>query len=163
MGDLPELNTFMAGCPDVKADFDVVTSWFKYWKAQGEMKVYSTAYKDIVGNMAEFKTDYSTLRGDYDSKDWNAVGKDASVIAKLALPVATSGLREDPVDCGDFTLTNQDIADYLAGFVHGFSGNDHKAYFETCIHINESFEHDVCSVVMNLRTKENQKVLEAVQ
>ena len=32
-----------------------------------------------------------------------------------------------------FELNTIEVADFLAGFVHGFTGQDHKAYFESCI------------------------------
>jgi len=68
LSDLPELNGWMlTGCPNAKADIDAMDNWFKYWKAQGEMKVYSTAYKNVVGNMSTIKDDSSKLETAYDS------------------------------------------------------------------------------------------------
>jgi len=55
------------GCPNAKADIDTLDNWFKYWKAQGEMKVYSTAYKNVVGNMSTIKDDSSKLETAYDA------------------------------------------------------------------------------------------------
>jgi len=64
---LPELNSYLSTCPaDVKTDWAQVGTWFKYWKAQGEMKVYGTAYKNVVGNMSTIKADAKVLEGDFD-------------------------------------------------------------------------------------------------
>jgi len=30
----------LAGCPNDQADFTPSENWFKFWKGQGEMKVY---------------------------------------------------------------------------------------------------------------------------
>jgi len=38
----------MAGCPSEAADWATLQGWYKYWKAQGTMKVYSTAYKNAL-------------------------------------------------------------------------------------------------------------------
>lgn len=58
----------MSACPaDVQSDWAIVGNWFKYWKAQGEMKVYSTAYKNVVGNMATIKADVKLLETSFDA------------------------------------------------------------------------------------------------
>jgi hypothetical protein len=54
------------------------------------------------------------------------------------------------------------VADMLAGFVAGFTGNDHKAYFETCMKDSDAFEMDICNAVNDFRTKDNQKVIEGL-
>lgn len=58
MSDLPEFNGFMAGCPNAASDWAVVQNWFKYWKAQGEMHVYSIAYRNLMKNAPTLKSDY---------------------------------------------------------------------------------------------------------
>ena len=65
--------------------------------------------------------------------------------------------------CGDFDLTTTIIADYLAGFFNGFTGNDDKAAMEACFADNDSFESDVCEFVADFRTKDNRKVMEGIQ
>ena len=45
--DLPELKTFINGCPDVSTDWAVVANWFKFWKDQGMMKVYGQAFRNF--------------------------------------------------------------------------------------------------------------------
>ena len=40
----------MLACPDAASDWTLVTNWGKYWKGQGEMKVYQEAYKNFSGN-----------------------------------------------------------------------------------------------------------------
>ena len=160
LGDMPELKTFTEGCPDAKADFDTTAAWFKYWKAQGEMKVYSTAYKNVVSHMDEIKTEAKQISTDYDAKDYYKVAADVSTIAKLALPVQTlGGVKEDCLALMNTTTA----ADFLAGFIYGFTGNDHKAYFETCFKDNSGFEADICEVAYDFSTKDNQMVLQGVQ
>lgn len=85
--DLPSLNGFMAQCPDAAADFAVVGNWWKTWKAEGTMKVYSTAYKNVVSNMATIKADVKILEHDYDGHDYFGTAVEASTIAKIALPM----------------------------------------------------------------------------
>ena len=88
LGDLPELNSYMDSCPaEVKADKDVVSNWFKYWKGQGEMKVYQTAYKNLVGNFDDIKKTANELAKKYDDKDYFGAADMAATIAKIALPV----------------------------------------------------------------------------
>ena len=44
LSDLPEIKQFMEPCKSlgtINADWEVVATWFKYWKAQGMMKVYA--------------------------------------------------------------------------------------------------------------------------
>lgn len=90
LSDMPELNGFLAGCPDAAADIAVTADWFKYWKSQGEMKVYSTAYKNVVGQMETIKTDVDALSTDYDAGDYFGTANMAASIAKIALPVPAS-------------------------------------------------------------------------
>jgi len=151
----------LTGCPNAKSDIDAMDAWFKYWKSQGEMKVYSTAYKNVVGNMSTIKDDSSKLETAYDSGDWYTTGDMASAIAKIALPLPASSFGD--VTCGNFSLTDQGVADYLAGFIAGITGNDHKAYFETCIKPTAAVEQDICTAVADFETKDNQKVLEGVK
>ena len=158
LGDMPELNGFMAGCPDAANDIAVTGNWFKYWKSQGEMKVYSTAYKNIIANMDTLKTDAAALEADYDAQDYYGTADMAASVAKLALPVP-AGFGAT-IDCG---LSQTVVADFLAGFVHGFTGNDHKAYFETCLIDTPAFEADMCDAVNKIATKDNQQVVLAVQ
>jgi len=80
----------MAACPDAQADFAVVGNWFKYWKSQGEMKIYQSAYKNILGNMATLKADAGKIDDDWHANDFVGVGEDAGAIAKIALPVPTA-------------------------------------------------------------------------
>lgn len=99
------MKTFMSSCPqNVKDDWATVGTWFQYWKAQGEMKVYGTAYKNLVSNMSTLKSDISVLEADWDKSDWYDAAVEASTIAKLALPLPPSRVGA-AVTCGDFSLT----------------------------------------------------------
>ena len=54
------------------------------------MKVYSTAYKNVIGNMDSIKTDIDGLSADYDAKDYFGTADMAASIAEIALPVPAS-------------------------------------------------------------------------
>ena len=162
LGDLPELNHFLDSCPaQVQSDKKVVSDWYAYWRGQGEMKVYQTAYKNLVGNFDQIKTIANGIADKYDAHDYYGAAADASTIAKIALPVPSGELGD--VKCADFELSTIIIADYIAGFMHGFTGNDNKAAMEACFQDNDGFETDVCEVVADFRTKDNRKVLEGIQ
>ena len=164
LGDLPEIASFMSTCPaDVQADKDVLKGWYQYWRGQGEMKVYQTAYKNVVGNFDQIKTISKDISTKYNAKDYYGVAVDASTIAKIALPVEAVGTELGDVSCADFTLSTTIIADYLAGFMHGFTGHDDKAEMESCFADDDAFETDVCEFVADFRTKDNRKVMEGLQ
>ena len=161
MSEMPEMKKMLDGCPKAKADIDTTEGWYKYWKSQGEMKVYSTAYKNVVNNMSTIKKDANTMEDDFDKKDYYGTADMASSVARIALPVPKS---VGAVDCYEgFELNTVEVADFLAGFVHGFTGKDHKDYFETCIKDTDSFEKDICDAVADFATKDNQKVLAGVK
>jgi len=54
------------------------------------MKVYQSAYQNVLHNMAAIKTSASKIDDDWHANDFVAVGEDAGTIAKLALPVAAA-------------------------------------------------------------------------
>lgn len=125
------------------------------------MKVYGTAYKNVVANMPTIKTDANEIEKDFDANDFYGAAKEASTIAKIALPLPPS--YEASITCGDFSLTTVEVADYLSGFIYGFTGVDHKDYFEKCFQDTQAFEQDVCDAVTDFRTKDNQKVIAGVK
>ena len=84
---MPDLKGFLDGCSDAKDDIEVTENWFKYWKGQGEMKVYSTIYKNVVANMPTIKKDADTMEDDFDKKDFYGTADMAASVAKIALPV----------------------------------------------------------------------------
>jgi hypothetical protein len=156
--DLPEMKTFDAGCSaGVKTDMKVVGDWIAHWKAAGTMKVYQTAYGNVMHNMPTIKADAATMEKDYDAKDYYGTADMAASVAKIALPVEAS--YGASADCGDFTLNSVEVADFLSGFVHGFSGNDHKTEMETCFKDTDAFEMDVCSIVKAIITKDNDQIM----
>ena len=162
LGDLPQLGTWMAGCPNEAADWATLANWYKYWKAQGSMKVYSTAYKNALANMAEIKADAKKITVEYDSGDFYSSAKDAFTIARIALPLPPSTVGGVKEDCLAM-LTSQVDADFLAGFVKGFTGNDHKAEMEACYTDTAAFRDDICTASAAFATKDNQQVLSAIQ
>ena len=74
----------------------------------------------------------------------------AELIKSTAVPTTNECLPGH-----DFKLNTIEVADFLAGFVHGFTGNDHKAYFEQCFKDNQGFENDICEVAYDFSTKDN--------
>ena len=73
----------------VQSDRQVLGDWFHYWKGQGEMKVYQTAYKNIIGNFDEIKKIANGIADLYDNHDYFGAADSAATIAKIALPVMT--------------------------------------------------------------------------
>merc|ERR1711933_545689 len=72
---------------DMWADWEVVKAWYRYWMTQGEMKIYQTAYTNVLHNMPTIKTTAGKIDDDWRAHNYTAVGEDAGAIAKLALPV----------------------------------------------------------------------------
>lgn len=125
------LKGFMANCPSVTADWDVVGNWFKYWQAQGMTKVYAKAYHNAVTNMATVKSDVAMMTADYDKRDYYTTAVAASTLAKMLLPVPSLGTQTCTKPDGEvYTLDTMEIADYLSGLMAGFTGNNHKDYME---------------------------------
>lgn len=90
MSDMPYIKTTMDACTDAKADIDVTGHWFNYWKTQGEMKVYGTAYKNVLHDMDTVKADAGKVKDFYDAKDLYNAADMAATIAKIALPLPPS-------------------------------------------------------------------------
>jgi len=158
LGDLSTINTMLAGCPNDQADFVPAENWFKFWKGQGEMKVYSTAYKNLSTNFAQISAQATQLNDAYNSGDYFTVGKVASEIGTEALP--QQSFEEANNTCG---LTTPIIADILAGFVMGFTGKDDRVDLEACFKDTDAFEQDMCDVADAFATKDNQKILAGIQ
>lgn len=59
-------------------------------------------------------------------------------------------------------LTTTEVADFLAGFVYGFTGDNWQSYFETCFHDTPAFEASVCTAINDIATKDNQQVAEGI-
>ena len=51
------------------------------------MKVYATAYHNLIPNMATVKTHFADVRTHWDAKDFYNACYDMSYIFKMALPV----------------------------------------------------------------------------
>lgn len=52
-----------------------------------------------------------------------------------------------------FTLTTVEVADFTAGFMDGFTGNDQKAYMESCFQDTDAFEQDICVFAADFGSK----------
>ena len=67
------------------------------------------------------------------------------------------------VDCGSFKLSTVEIADFAAGFVSGFSGNNDKADFESCYHESATFDTDICTLVTDFESKDTKEIIAGVK
>jgi len=74
LADLPAVNTAVAACPNAAADWALVGNWFKYWKGQGEMKVYQAAYKNFSGNYKAIADEANDVTHSFDVKDFFGAG-----------------------------------------------------------------------------------------
>jgi len=161
----------MDACPDAAADFEVVANWFKYWKGQGEMKVYSTAYKNIVGNMPHIKDDASKISADFSSGNFYQAAWDSADIARTALPTPALRLGAAHEDENEFApyptcmyvINSKDDAEFLAGFIESFTGNNHKDEMLSCYKDSDEWRTDICNAVADIATKDNTKVIEGIQ
>jgi len=159
LADLPQLKTIMTACPDAAADWGLVSGWFKYWKGQGEMKVYQEAYKNFSQNYQAIADDANKVSDAFVAKDFYGAGKEANAVGLAVLP-APPTLGESNNTCG---LNQTMIADILAGFVDGFTGHDDRADLESCLAVTDAFEQDMCDVAEAFATKDNQRILAAIQ
>jgi hypothetical protein len=82
--------------------------------------------------MPTVKSDVDVMETDFDSADYYGTADMASSLAKLALPVPADYKLGNTVSCGKFSLNTVEIADFIAGFMAGFTGHDDKTYMETC-------------------------------
>ena len=67
---MPEISIMLGNCPQANADISTVESWGAYWMNQGSLKVYSTAYKNLVANISTVMADVKILEADYDAKNY---------------------------------------------------------------------------------------------
>merc|ERR1711953_338497 len=118
LGDLPELKTIMSACPEAASDWALVSNWFKYWKGQGEMKVYQEAYKNFSGNYPTISNDANTLSADFSAGDFFGAGRAANWTALLVLP-SPPALAVEAFDCG---LNDKMVSDLVAGFMYEMPG-----------------------------------------
>jgi hypothetical protein len=52
-------------------------------------------------------------------------------------------------------MSTVEVADFIGGFMEGFTGHNNKADLETCFHDTDAFEQDICTFVADFRTKDN--------
>ena len=63
------------------------------------------------------------------------------------------------VNCGPFTLSTTQIADFIAGFVAGFSGHNDKYMIEACFMHDQSLEKDICNMVKDFESGDHRSVI----
>merc|ERR1712156_438168 len=141
-------------------DLQAIEEWASIFKDPAKLaRKLATHY---ALHKAEITTDIGNLENDWDAGQYFNAGKDLADIATLAIGPIQSDSYGASADCGEFTLNTVEVADFLAGFVHGFSGNDHKTEMETCFKDTDAFEMDVCSIVKAIMTKDNDQIMQAI-
>ena len=78
------------------------------------MKVYQTAYKNVIGNFDQIKTVSKDIETKYDAKDYYGAADDAATIAKIALPVMSLG--DVQADCEQNKSADACSADSLCSW-----------------------------------------------
>ena len=161
----PDIIGGLSSCPaNDQADIKVVTDWANYWIGQGTMGIYGHGYRNFIAHQQEIHDDWQKLSDEYDSGDWYNTAVTFSQIMRILLPVSTEFELADQLPCPKgFDLTTITVADCIAGFTHAFTGHDDKAIAEQCWHDTPEFRADMCDVYANIITKDNQKVLAAIQ
>ena len=109
-----------------------------------------------MANLSTVQADIDVMVTDYNAQNYFDTAAEAATVAKLVLPVESA--LED-IECD---LNTTEVADFLAGFVYGFTGNNWQSYFETCFKDTPAFEADVCTAVNDFATKENQKIIQGL-
>ena len=141
-------------------DLQAISDWASIFK--NPSKLATKVGLHYATHKTAVKTDISTLETDWDSAQYFAAGQALADVATILIGPINSGLGTS-VDCGDFTLNTTEIADFLAGFVAGFTGDDYQTYFESCVQDTQEFESSICTAVNDFMTKDNQKMVQGVQ
>ena len=103
-----------------------------------------------MASHTEMSQDYDTCLADFAAGDLYGAGTAFAWLAIAAAPKQTA--VEETVDC---QLNTVEVADFLAGFIYGFTGHNWQTYFDTCFKDTPAFETDVCTAVNDFATKEN--------
>ena len=111
-------------------DLAAISDWASIFK--NPSKLATKVGLHYATHKTAVKADISTLETDWDSAQYFAAGQALADVATILIGPINSGLGTS-VDCGDFSLNTTEIADFLAGFVAGFTGDDYQTYFESCI------------------------------
>lgn len=81
-------------------------------------------------------TDIGIMEVDYDAGNYYETAAEAAAVAQLALPLPSLS----QVQCADFPMSTVEIADFIGGFIEGFTGNNHKTELEGCFKDTDAFE-----------------------
>jgi hypothetical protein len=111
-------------------DLSAIEDWASIFK--NPSKLATKVGLHYATHKTAVKADISTLEADWDSAQYFAAGQALADVATILVGPISSGLGTS-VDCGDFSLNTTEIADFLAGFVAGFTGADYQSYFEGCV------------------------------
>ena len=60
----------LGNCSQAFGDISTVEGWGAYYMMQGSLKVYSTAYKNLVANISTVTADIKILEADYNAKNY---------------------------------------------------------------------------------------------
>ena len=108
-------------CENMDEDVAAIEDWASVFKNPTKLARKLATHYAMHKN--EIKADIKTLETDWDSAEYFKAGQELATIGILALgPIETTTVRD--VNCGVFSLTTVEIADFLAGFMAGFSVND---------------------------------------
>ena len=146
-------------CEGMGDDLTAIEQWAAIFK--NPSKLAKKLALHYAMHKSEITTDIGNLEADWDAADYFKAGEDLADIATLAVgPIQTADYTVGTLDC---QLSDAKDADFLAGFIAEFTGNDHKAYFETCFKDSDAFKADICTAVNAFATKDGQQVLVGVQ
>lgn len=114
-------------CEGMGDDLAAIEAWASIFKDPAALaKKLALHYARHKGAI---QTDIQSLEADWDADLYFKAGEDLADIATLAIGPIQESLEADAFDCG---LDSKKDADFLAGFIYGFTGNDHKEYMEGC-------------------------------
>jgi hypothetical protein len=120
----------LSTCENMGDDLSAIEDWASIFK--NPSKLATKVGLHYATHKTAVKADISTLEADWDSAQYFAAGQALADVATILVGPISSGLGTS-VDCGDFSLNTTEIADFLAGFVAGFTGTDYQSYFEGCV------------------------------
>ena len=156
-------------CKGMGDDLAAIESWASIFKDPAKLAKKLALHYAM--HKSEIKADIGTLETDWDSAKYFKAGDELAVIATLAIGPIETEMEEEVMEwldafkdytCSNFNLTTVEIADFLAGFVYGFTGDNYQTYFESCFQDTQAFEADICTIVADFASKDNRRMVEGL-
>ena len=156
-------------CKGMGDDLAAIESWASIFKDPAKLAKKLALHYAM--HKSEIKADIGTLETDWESAKYFKAGDELAVIATLAIGPIETEMEEEIMEwldaykdytCSNFNLTTVEIADFLAGFVYGFTGDNYQTYFESCFKDTQAFEADICTIVADFASKDNRKMIEGL-